>query len=208
MKKQIKTIKNYLFDNTGSTSKTNVLYNHHLKVKNIPFYQKPVPLNKKHLKKFNKQFRHNKEIYIIADNIQYARNVASIFRIADAMGAQEIILTGISKTPPFGKELAKVSRHKEKRLKWRYFKSTSKAIDYLNRKDVPIIAIEQVSGAVPYYLLKYPNKFALMVGNEAYGIPKSTISRLKNFVVIPMFGKGASLNVHVSLAVVGFYAII
>ena len=176
--------------------------------KNIPAYQQALPLNKKQLKKFNKQFRHNKEVYIIADNLQYARNVASIFRIADAMGVKEVVLTGITKTPPFGKSLTKVSRYKEKSVKWRYFKTTSKAINYFSLRNIPIIAIEQVSNAVPYYAIQYPDKFALVVGNEVYGLTKSTISKLKNFVIIPMFGKGASLNVHVALAVVGFYAII
>ena len=165
-------------------------------------------LNKLEIKRLNRKFAHGRDIYIVAENIQYARNVASMFRIADALGAKELILTGISKTPPFGKELAKVSRNKEKRVKWRYFKTTASALAYLKSKDVPVIAIEQVKGAHPYFIVKYPQKFALLVGNETYGVTRATLRRLKNFVFIPMYGKGASLNVHVSLAVVAFHAII
>ncbi len=165
-------------------------------------------LSKKQIKQFNKGWRHNKKVYIIAENMQYARNVASLFRTADAMGATEVILTGISHKPPFGKELRKASRNKEKRVKWRYFKQTFKALDYMKRLDVPVIAIEQTTKSVPYYNVNYPDSFALLVGNEATGVTKKTLQKIKNFVFIPMYGKGASLNVHVSLAIVGFYAII
>ncbi len=179
---------------------------------NRPLTQKNLYLNKKLLRKFNKYFKynnsHSKNIFIILDNLQYATNVASIFRIADALGVSDVFLAGGTPRPPFGKQLVKVSRHKEKHIKWRYFKTTGKAIDYLTRKDIPVIAVEQVSHALPFYAIHYPQSFALLVGNEEHGISKVVLKKVKNYVFIPMFGKGASLNVHVSLAIVGFYAII
>jgi len=165
-------------------------------------------LTKKQIKKINKHFRHGKEIYFVLENIQYARNVASIFRIADALGVREIILTGISHKPPFGKDLVKVSRHKEKSVHWRYFKNTYKALNFLKAHDVPVIAIEQTNKSLPYFRFKYPKKYALLVGNETYGVTKKTLERLDKSVYIPMYGKGASLNVHVSLAIVGFFSVI
>lgn len=167
------------------------------------------PLLKKEIKKLNKAFRQKREIYFVLENIQYARNVASVFRIADALGVKEIILTGISHKPPFGKELQKVSRRKERSVHWRYFKHTAKALNFLQANNIKnIIAIEQTNFAVPYYKFNYPTKYALLVGNEAYGVVKKTIARLNHAVFVPMYGKGASLNVHVSLAIVGFYSVI
>ncbi len=165
-------------------------------------------LLKRDIKRLNKRFRHGKEIYILAENIQYARNVASMFRIADALGVRELILTGISHKPPFGKDLKKVSRHKEKSVHWRYFKTTAKAINYLKTKNIPLIGIEQTTDSVAYFKFRYPASYALVVGNETYGIVKKTLAKLDYTVFIPMYGKGASLNVHVSLAVVGFYSVI
>ncbi len=166
------------------------------------------PLHKKEIKKLNKSYRHNKKIYLILENIQYARNVASIFRIADALKVEEIILTGISQKPPFGKDLSKVSRYKEKSIHWRYFKTTEKALNYLREKRIPVIAIEQTDNHIPYFEYRYPQKYALLVGNEGYGITKKTLSMLDYSVFIPVYGKGASLNVHVSLAIVGFYSVV
>ncbi len=167
------------------------------------------PLNKKLIKKLNKQFKHKKEIYFVLENIQYARNVASAFRIADALGVREIILTGISHKPPFGKELQKVSRHKERSVHWRYFKTTAKAINFLRANNIEeIVAIEQTNTAKPYYEYNFGQKYALLVGNEAYGVVKKTLQRLDKSVFIPMYGKGASLNVHVSLAIVGFCSVL
>ena len=41
-----------------------------------------------------------KPIYIVLDNVLDTYNIGSIFRLADAVAAREIILCGGSETPP------------------------------------------------------------------------------------------------------------
>lgn len=164
------------------------------------------PLSKSQIKQLMKKYKQPLEIYFILENIQYAKNVASIFRIADALQVKKIYLTGITPTPPFGKQLEKVSRHKEKAVPWEYRKDTGWVINHLNKLQVPTIAVELTNLAVPLNKFEFPHKFALLVGNENYGITRSTLNKVTKAVFIPMFGRGASLNVHVSLAIVGFWA--
>ncbi|MBD3363215.1 tRNA methyltransferase [Candidatus Dojkabacteria bacterium] len=159
-------------------------------------------LTKTEIKRFKKKTsKHNKNIVIIAENVQYAKNVASLFRIADAVKVQKIILTGISRKPPFGKGLRKVSRNKEKSVHWEYSKHSGKPINKLKRKGYQIIGLELTDESQNYRNLDYPNKTCIVIGNETYGIVKTTLSKLEKAVYIPMYGKGASLNVTTSCAV-------
>ena len=165
-------------------------------------------LTKKEIKKKNKRFKRHQNIVLLLENIQYARNVASIFRTADAGGVSEIILTGISHTPPFGKDLVKASRHKEKRLPWTKAKSSGKAIEKLKKQGFKIIAVELTDDAIPIDQLKQyteqMQKICFVLGNETYGITKKTLNRCDLAVSIPMYGKGASLNVSVAAGIVLF----
>ncbi|WKZ27984.1 MAG: TrmH family RNA methyltransferase [Candidatus Dojkabacteria bacterium] len=159
------------------------------------------------LKRFKRKLERPKlELVLVLENIQYARNVASMFRTADASGVKEIFLTGISHIPPFGKELQKVSRSKENSVRWQQGKTTGKVIEKLRRQGYAIIAVELTDDAISVkdFVSKYLPKFgkiALIVGNEAQGVSKATLAKADHAIYIPMFGKGASLNVTISCAI-------
>ncbi len=157
------------------------------------------------LKRFLKhRYEHDFELVVVLENIQYARNVAESFRISDAVKVSRIVLTGISQQPPFGKDLQKVSRSKERSIPWEYADTTAKAITKLKKQGFTVVAVELTENAMdmPEFLGRlHSKKIAVIVGNEGYGIVKSTLSLVDNQVILPMFGKGASLNVSVSLAV-------
>jgi len=163
-------------------------------------------LSPKAVKKANKQFTQQRDIVLIAENMTYARNVASLFRIADALAVTKVCLTGESHHPPFGKDLAKVSRGKEQKVPWEYSQSAELIIPELKKQGYTVIAVEQCEESVVFSEVKYPKKIALLVGSEMFGLAKKTAALADSAVVIPMFGKGGSLNVHVALAVVAFYA--
>jgi tRNA (guanosine-2'-O-)-methyltransferase len=46
---------------------------------------------------------------------------------------------------------------------------------------------------------------ALVLGNEDHGVTRACLALCNAAIFVPMYGKGKSLNVHVSLAVVGYY---
>lgn len=163
-------------------------------------------LSPKAVKKTNKQFKQNREIVLIAENMSYARNVGSLFRIADALKAKKVYLTGESHRPPFGKDLSKVSRGKEKVVPWQYDESTQAVITKVKEEGYRVIAIEQCEESKLYTETDYPQKIAFVVGSEMFGLSKKTVASVDGAVVIPMYGKGGSINVHVALAVVAFYA--
>jgi len=165
-------------------------------------------LRKQEIKKKFKKFKREKEIVLLLEDLQYARNVASMFRCADAAGVSKVILTGITEQPPFGSKLKRASRAKEKSVHWTYEKTSGKAIQKLKNQGFMIIAIELADDSVDYtelpYLLRAEDKVCFIAGNEAHGVKKTTLQRVDAAVHIPMYGKGASLNVMVSTSIVLF----
>lgn len=165
-------------------------------------------LTKKEAKKLFKRNKRKKDIILVLENIQYARNVASLFRVADATGVSKVILTGISHTPPFGKDLVKASRHKERSVPWVKKETTGKALEPLKKKGYKIVAIEITDDAIDYAVLKdklsHEDKLCLIAGNETYGITKKTLERCDLATYIPLYGKGGSLNVVVATGIILF----
>lgn len=168
-------------------------------------------LKNKELKKFLKRrFNHQLEISLYLDNFQYARNVGEIFRIADATKIQKVFMGGTTPTPPFGKDLQKVSRKKEEKIPWEKVINPAKTFDKLKKEGNLILALEitDESPSLTDYDLSDINKVVIILGNEVNGINKSTLMYADKSIMIPMYGKGASLNVSVSAAILIYYLIL
>jgi len=164
-------------------------------------------LTKKEVKKNIKTHpKRDKEIFLVLENIQYARNVASMFRTADAANVKRIYLTGISQKPPFGKDLRKTSRNKEESVEWMYEENTSEVLNKLKKIGFFIIAIELTDSYVDLSqlsnILLDKAKVCFVAGSEVFGIKKTTLEKCDIAVSIPMYGKGGSLNVSTSVGIV------
>lgn len=148
------------------------------------------------------------ELVMLLENIQYARNVASMFRTADAAGVKKMYLTGITKTPPFGKDLKKASRSKERSVPWKYYEHTGKILNTLKKQGYSIIALEITDSSIPidqaFRFTNTNNKICVVVGSEVYGVTNKTLQKCDGAMYIPMYGKGASLNVAVSAGIALF----
>ena len=166
-------------------------------------------LRGKDVKKFFKnQPKREHDIIVILENIQYAINVANIFRTAESAGVKEIYLTGISQRPPFGKGLQKVSRGAEHKVHYNLADKTLNIISKIKAEGYHIMAIELTDKNVSLpdlreYLKDKP-KVCFIAGNEDSGVNKTTLQECDNAVTIPMYGKNPSLNVNVSTGIILF----
>lgn len=144
------------------------------------------------------------ELAIVCQSVAYPVNVGSIFRIADALDAQDLVLTGITPTPPHAK-ISKIARGKERRVPWRYVERPEAALEELKVRGYWIAALEITDECQPYYAVDARGKVALVLGNEDHGVTRACLALCDAAMFVPMYGKGQSLNVHVSLAVVGYH---
>lgn len=132
-------------------------------------------------------------------------NVGGMFRLADAVGAKELILTGHTPQPPHP-QIHVTSMGHHRRVPFRYFERHDEAIVHLKMEGYHLVAIEIADDAVHYKDYTYPQKLCLVVGNEVNGVYNRVLAMCDGAVFIPMAGKGRSLNVVVAAAVVAFEA--
>jgi tRNA G18 (ribose-2'-O)-methylase SpoU len=166
-------------------------------------------------------------IIAILPDIRSVHNVGSIFRTADAAGAEKIYCCGYTPTPldRFGRvrqDFAKVSLGAEVSVAWEYGKSVARIVTRLRKDGWKIFAVEQAKNSIPYH--KIPKKYlqggkvALIMGNEVDGISAAILKKCDAVLEIPMRGAmvrqahhprrtGAgkeSLNVGVAFGIVAF----
>ncbi|MEZ4642497.1 MAG: TrmH family RNA methyltransferase [Chloroflexota bacterium] len=159
---------------------------------------------KRFLRDYKRQYRPQADLVALLQSIEYPANVGSIFRAADGAGVTELVLTGITPTPPHP-TIDKVGRFKSLRVPWRYVQDPLIAISDLKGKGYHVVAVELADTAVPYYQYPYPEKTCLVVGHEDHGVTKATLAACDGAVFLPMYGKGLSLNVHVALSIVLYH---
>lgn len=145
-----------------------------------------------------------KPIYIVLDNVLDTYNIGSIFRLADAVAATEVILCGGSETPPSSR-IHKAAVGTETWVPWRYEPSAAVALASLKSQipSLKIIAVEQDLRAVSLSeLAPMTGPVALVVGHETEGVSRAVLDLADQIVEIPMWGVNKSLNVVVSTGIV------
>lgn len=142
-------------------------------------------------------------VTIILDNVLDTYNVGSIFRLADAIAAERVILCGQTLTPP-NTRIKKASINTTGWVTWEYAESAKTAIEQL-RKDHPtiqIVAVEQDARSVPFHTAEYTFPLAIVVGHETTGVSKDVLDIADLIVEMPMWGINTSLNVMVSCGII------
>jgi tRNA (guanosine-2'-O-)-methyltransferase len=159
---------------------------------------------KRFLRDYKRENRPFADLVAVLQSVEYPANVGSIFRVADGAGLTELVLTGITPTPPHP-TIEKVGRFKSLRVPWRYEQDPVTAVRALKTNGYHIVAVELTDTAVPYHQYTYPQKTCLIVGHEDHGVTKAVLAECDSAVFIPMYGKGLSLNVHVALSIVVYH---
>lgn len=150
-----------------------------------------------------------KKTILILHDIRSNHNVGSLFRTADCVGINEIILSGYTPTPidKFNrpvKEIAKTALGAEKSIPWKHVKDIKKVLKELKKEKYTIIAIEQSKNSVDYKKVKVKGDTAIVLWNEVDGAPKNLLKMCDVIAEIPMKGEKESLNVSVAGAVAMF----
>jgi 23S rRNA (guanosine2251-2'-O)-methyltransferase len=142
-------------------------------------------------------------VTIILDNVLDTYNVGSIFRLADAVAAEKVILCGQTLTPP-NSRIKKASINTWQWVDWEYAASAIDAISNIKYQisNIQIIAVEQDIRSRPFYKVEYKLPLVIVVGNETYGVSKEVLDAADLIVEMPMWGVNKSLNVMVSSGII------
>ena len=145
---------------------------------------------------------------ILLENIRSMLNVGGVFRIADAVGVEKILLVGYTPAPidRMGREnvkLAKTALGAERSVLWRQYKTTSDAL--AAHAAYSPVAVEQTPTAIPYTAHKMPRNPLYIFGSETGGVQSETLHTVPTHIHLPMRGMKESLNVTVAVAVVLYH---
>jgi 23S rRNA (guanosine2251-2'-O)-methyltransferase len=142
-------------------------------------------------------------LILILDDIRSLHNIGSVFRTADAFLIKKIYLCGITACPP-NKEIHKTALGATETVAWEYAKDVVSVIEKLKDEQVDVYAIEQVENSIS--LEKFDpdaNKtYALVFGNEVFGVSQHAIEKCDGSIEIPQLGSKHSLNISVSAGIV------
>ncbi len=153
-----------------------------------------------------------RSIIVVAHNIRSAHNIGSIFRSADCFGIAEIILSGYSPYPAVDNDtrlphiVHKVSDliHKtalgaEKTVPYSY--SEQIPLSVLTDRGYSLVALEQSTDSTLLSSYRPPEKIALIIGEERFGITPDILKQCQTILEIPQVGLKESLNVSVATGI-------
>ena len=142
-------------------------------------------------------------VVIVLDNIRSQNNTGSVFRTADAFRLEAVFLCGITATPPH-REITKTALGATESVTWKYFSDSSDALKLLKSEGYTLLGIELTHESISLnsFHPEKGRKYALVFGNEVYGIEDRILSMLDGCIEIPQYGTKHSLNVSVAAGIV------
>lgn len=139
---------------------------------------------------------------VLIDNIRSMQNTGAIFRTADAFLIDQIVICGISGTPPHP-EISKTALGAEESVNWRYAEDAVGEVQRMKSEGWSIVVLEQTHGSIPLHKLKIEKgkKYLLVAGNEVEGVNQKIVDMADCIAEIPQHGVKHSLNVATSTGI-------
>ena len=151
-------------------------------------------------------------LVVVLDNVRSQHNVGAVFRTADAMRIEKVVLCGICCCPP-NQELHKTALGAEESVEWQYCKDTQDAVRALQAEGYTVYAVEQAHNSITLEEAaeKIHNsqctmhncpKTAIVFGHEVFGVQQEVIDICQGCIEIPQYGTKHSMNVSVTAGIV------
>ena len=137
-------------------------------------------------------------VYVYAEDIRSPFNCGSIFRTAEAMGAEKVLVSPMCIDPNHPKAIRSGMGCIETIGFER--KSLDELEEFAKDKDLPIFVLE--TGGTPIEEFSFPKRGICIIGSEELGVSPQALGKASyGRVTIPMKGLKASLNVGVAYGI-------
>ena len=155
-------------------------------------------------------------LVVVLDNVRSQHNVGAVFRTADAMRIERVVLCGICCSPP-NQEIHKTALGAEESVEWQYYKETLDAVQALKNEGYTVYAVEQAhdsktleeaAGEVQRDKRQGTRdnvpctKVAVVLGHEVFGVQQEVVDACDGCIEIPQYGTKHSMNVSVTAGIV------
>ncbi len=144
-----------------------------------------------------KEITHDAQVYVIFDGLQDPQNFGAAIRVCEVFGFHDLVFhegDSCGVTPTAIKASSGAFFHVNL-----YLSNLNSAIRQLSANGYQIVVLDS-DGDQNLYGYQWPEKFALIIGSEGFGV-RFAIKRLADAMVkIPLVGKVDSLNVSCALS--------
>lgn len=142
-------------------------------------------------------------LVLVLDNLRSMHNVGAAFRTADAFAIEKIYLCGITAQPPH-REIHKTALGATDSVNWAHEADTVSLCQRLQQEGYEVLAVEQADQSISLESFHPADgkKYALIFGNEVFGVSDEVVAVVDQCLEIPQFGTKHSINVSVSIGVV------
>ncbi len=139
---------------------------------------------------------------VVCVDVRDPGNAGAVIRSADAAGADGVVCCA-GTVDPFNPKTVRASAGSVLHLPVVAGDDPSDVLDELHRRGMRRLAAV-AHGGTPYEEVDFTAPLALVLGNEAAGLPDALGERIDGRVTIPMAGRAESLNVSMAAAVLSF----
>lgn len=136
---------------------------------------------------------------LLLDDVRSLNNVGSLLRTSDAFMVDEVVMCGITGTPP-NPEIHKTALGAEDSVRWRHADSCVEEVLSLQAQGWKVCVLEQTHNSVMLqdFTPVRGGRYALVCGNEVHGVDQRVVDLADVVIEIPQCGAKHSLNVSVS----------
>lgn len=127
-------------------------------------------------------------------------NAGTILRTADAAGAAGVVLTEGS-VDPYGPKALRAAAGSTYHLPVVTEVAIATLLDACRAHGQRVVGLDGAATTSAFVLEDDHAPVALVLGNEAHGLPAEVASRLDGTVAVPLYGRAESLNVAAAAAV-------
>jgi len=142
-------------------------------------------------------------LVIVLDDVRSLNNVGSAFRTADAFLLEKIYLCGITGKPPH-REINKTALGSTESVDWEYGEDVLEVAQSLVDRGYTLLVVEQTDSSTMLndFLPTPEAKYALVFGNEVFGVNQDLLPISDHCLEIPQYGTKHSINISVSIGIV------
>ena len=133
--------------------------------------------------------------HVAIENWQHDMNIGSIVRTANAFAADTVHIIGRRRWNKRGAMVTDRYQHLQ------YHGDVAAFAEWAHAASVPIVAVDNVEGAVPIEAFEWPERCVLLFGQEGPGLSAEATAAADAVVEITQYGSTRSLNASAAAAI-------
>lgn len=144
----------------------------------------------------HKPNKHELLIHLVLDGLTDKVNIASAFRIAEALGIKKLVILN-SGYNELSHQMIKISRHTHKHLEHQFVDRNNFDLQQYIVDNWLILGLEITDKSVDIRSFQSVSNrpILLIIGSEQHGISENLLNVTNTCLHIPMFGQNSSMNV-------------